>query len=407
MRGRQLASDMSKTLKILHIGNGSAFKIRAIVDAFVERGHEVHMVPTTPVAEQWPGVTWHYLSTPSVPRFATTPARFLQIRRLARQLRPDVVHAHNAWGPGWYGAFTGIHPLVIHAYGGDLLPEHFTTKPALQRRLTSWACQTADRVIVTGHHMIDASKGLGFSRDRLMLLPRGVDLARYRPGLDTTALRQSLGLGKASPVILSPRYQVDEALYKLDVVIDAFVLFRRRFPDAVCLQLFDPQREPGRSRLALAAAERGLGASYRLVPAVDNATMPLFYNLADAVVSVPSTDGFPVTVLEASACGAALVVSRLPYCAEWFVDGENGLLVPVGDAKAVADALGTACSDPELARRMGAAGRRLVAERADYKRCMDALELEYRSLIATTRANQDHLPAPESLSTCASVQRKP
>jgi glycosyltransferase involved in cell wall biosynthesis len=326
------------------------------------------------------------------------PARMLQVRRLAQRLRPDVVHAHNAWGPGWYGAGTGIHPLVIHAYGGDLLPYHYTMKPALERRLTSWACQTADRVIVTGSHMIAAAGGLGFSRDRLMHLPRGVDLTRYRPGLDATGLRRSLGLEGASPIILSPRYQVDEALYKLDVVIDAFVAVRQRFPAAVCLQLFDRKREDGRAQLAAAAAARGLGSSYRLVPIVDNVSMPLFYNLADAVVSVPETDGFPVTVLEASACGAALVVSRLPYCDEWFADGENGLVVPVGDASALADALVTACADPELRHRMGAAGRRLVAARADYRQCMETLEREYWSLVAKTRRGSRHLREPESLS---------
>jgi hypothetical protein len=51
--------------------------------------------------------------------------------------------------------------------------------------------------------------------------------------------------------------------------------------------------------------------------------------MADAVASVPSTDGFPVTVLEASACSAALVVSDLPYCKEWFVDGGMVLDFPV------------------------------------------------------------------------------
>ncbi len=373
---------MSRTLRILHIGNGRAVKIKAIVDAFLKRRHEVHMVPIPPIEDGWEGVTWHYLPTPPVPGQVTVPARLFQVRRLARRLRPDVVHAHNAWGPGWYGAFTGLHPLLIHAYGGDLLPEQYVGRPALQRRLTSWACRTADRVIVTGRHMIDASAGLRFPRERLMLLPRGVDLERYRSGLDTQGLRQSLGLGGAGPVILSPRYQVDEALYNLDTVIDAFVAVRQQFRDAVCVQLFDPQREAGRFRLAHAAAERGLGASYRLVPAVDNATMPLFYNLADAVASVPSTDGFPVTVLEASACGAALVVSRLPYCREWFADGKNGLLVPVRDAKALADALVMLCRDADLRRRMGAAGRQLVEERADYRRCMDVLEIEYRNLLA-------------------------
>lgn len=376
---------MSRTLRILHIGNGRAFKIKAIVDAFLKRRHEVHMVPIPPIEEGWEGVTWHYLPTPPVPGQAKVPARLLQVRGLARRLRPDVVHAHNAWGPGWYSAVTGLHPLVIHAYGGDLLPEQYAGRPVLQRWLTSWACRIADRVIVTGRHMIEASAGLGIPRERLTLLPRGVDLERYRPGIDTAGLRRRLGLEGAAPVILSPRYQVDEALYNLDTVIDACAAVRVRLPGAVCLQLYDPGREEGRSRLKKVAAERGLGEGYRLVPVVDNTMMPLFYNLADAVVSVPSSDGFPVTVLEASACGAPLVVSSLPYCGEWFVDGENGLLVPVRDATALAEALVAVCIDGDLRGRLGAAGRRLVEERADYRRCMDALEAVYRELLRETR----------------------
>jgi glycosyltransferase involved in cell wall biosynthesis len=376
---------MRRPLRILHIGNGTAFKIKAIVDACLERGHDVHMVPIPPIADGWPGVTWHQLPTPRVPARAMVLARMLQIRRLARRLQPDIVHAHNAWGPGWYGAFSGVRPLVIQAYGGDLLPERYSSRPLIERRLTSWTCRAAARVIVTGHHMIDASAGLDFPRERLMLLPRGVDLERYRPGLDTRELRQQLGIGDRTPVIFSPRYQVHESLYNLDVVIEAFAQVRAEFPDAVCLQMYEPKREDARARLQKAAVDRGLGDSYRMVPAVDNKTMPLFYNLAAAVVSVPSTDGFPVTVLEASACEAPLVVSDLPYCAEWFVPGENGLIVPVRNATALADGVTTLCRNPELGRRLGAAGRRLVAERADYRRCMDRLDSEYWSLVMNAR----------------------
>jgi L-malate glycosyltransferase len=372
---------VSKRLRVLHVGNGRAFKIKAIVDSLLWRGHEVHMIPIPPVEGGWTGVTWHCPPNLSLPDQAKVPARMLQVRRLARRIQPDVVHAHNAWGPGWYGAFIGIHPLVIHAYGGDLLPEQYRGRPALQRVLTSWACKTADRVIVTGRHMIAASTELNIPRQNLMLLPRGVDLEHFRPGLDTADFRKKLRLEEATPVILSPRYQVNEPLYNLETVIDAFAGVKEAFRGAVCLQLYDPAGEEGKEKLEQKAVERGLGKSYRLVPMVDNGIMPLLYNLADMVVSVPSSDGFPVTVLEASACGVPLVVSRLPYCSEWFEDGDNGLLVPVGETRALVNALLTLARDHELRRRIGIAGRRLVEERADYRRCMDALEIEYRDLL--------------------------
>lgn len=373
---------MTAKLRILHIGNGKAFKIKAVVDAFVQRGHDMHMVAIPPGDGQWDGVQWHRLADPPVPGQAKVAARMLQVRRLARRLKPDVVHAHNAWGPGWYGASTGLHPFVVHAYGSDVLPEQYAGRPALQRALTSWTCRTADRMVVTGRHMIDAATQLGVPRDRVLLLPRGVDLERYRPGLDTTGLRERLRIDARAPVVLSPRYQVDESLYNLDVVIEAFKRVRDGLPGAVCVQLYDPVREHGRSRLETLAAERGLGESYRLVPGVDNRDMPLFYNMADVVVSVPSSDGFPVTVLEASACAAPLVVSELPYCAEWFENGVNGIVVPVGDAAAVADAVSALLREPERRRQIGAAGRALVEERASYQKCMGELERVYRELIA-------------------------
>ena len=380
---------MKDKLRILHVGNPNAFKIKAIVDAFVQRGHDVHMVPIPAGAGNWDGVTWHSLPEPPVPGHAKVIARLLQVRSFARRLRPDVVHAHNAWGPGWYGAFAGIHPLVIHAYGGDLLPEQYAGRPAIQRELTAWSCRNADRLIVTGRHMLAAAAQFGVRAERLLLLPRGVDLEVYRPGLDTAGLRQRLKLDGARPVILSPRYQVDETLYNFDTLIDAFATVLSKFPSAVCLQLYDPLREHGRAQLEELAAARGLGAAYRLVPAVDNGGMPLFYNLADVVVSVPSSDGFPVTVLEASACAAALVVSDLPYCAEWFQNGSNGVVVPARDSPALAQAVIELCTDADRRRRMGAAGRGLVEARADYRRCMDELETVYRELLAGAPRRKD------------------
>jgi glycosyltransferase involved in cell wall biosynthesis len=228
--------------------------------------------------------------------------------------------------------------------------------------------------------MIEAARALGIPRDRFVLLARGVDIESYRPNRDTAELRARLGLARATPVILSPRYQVDEPLYNLDIVLEAFVALKARFPDVVCVQLYDPARERGRSTLEQLAASRGVADSYRLVPMAGNDAMPLFYNLAEVFVSVPSSDGFPVTVLEASACAAPLAVSDLPYCKEWFVHGENGLLVPPRDAKALEDAIAVLCGSPDLRRRFGMAGRRLVEERADYQRCMDTLEALYFQL---------------------------
>src|SRR5690606_2110069 len=140
-----------------------------------------------------------------------------------------------------------------------------------------------------------------------------------------------------------------------------FERVRRRFPSAACLQMYGRQHETGAKRLKAAAEEHGLGDSYRLIPAVEAEKMALFYNLADVAVSVPSSDGFPVTVLEASACECPIVVAELPYCDEWFSNRQNGFVVPQRDAAALAETIVELASDEALRARIGAAGRARVA----------------------------------------------
>jgi glycosyltransferase involved in cell wall biosynthesis len=64
-----------------------------------------------------------------------------------------------------------------------------------------------------------------------------------------------------------------------------------------------------------------------VVGSIPHAEMPLWQNLAEAVVMVPRSDGMPNSLLEAMACGAVPVLNRLPQYAELIRHGENGLFV--------------------------------------------------------------------------------
>jgi glycosyltransferase involved in cell wall biosynthesis len=79
------------------------------------------------------------------------------------------------------------------------------------------------------------------------------------------------------------------------------------------------------------------------------------------IVCLPSyREGLPKVLIEAASCGRPIVTTDAPGCREIVHHGENGLLVPVRDAKALADAIRTLLDDPDLRSRMGQAGRELV-----------------------------------------------
>jgi glycosyltransferase involved in cell wall biosynthesis len=92
-------------------------------------------------------------------------------------------------------------------------------------------------------------------------------------------------------------------------------------------------------------------------------------------------EGLPLSLLEAAACGRAMVATDVPGCREVVVDGETGLLVPVDDADALADAIQRLLDDPQLRARCAAAARQRAVERFSADRVGSEIVALYRRLL--------------------------
>jgi glycosyltransferase involved in cell wall biosynthesis len=111
------------------------------------------------------------------------------------------------------------------------------------------------------------------------------------------------------------------------------------------------------------------------------------------VASDGDREGTPVGVLEAGAAGVPVVATRHEGISEAVVDGETGLLVDEGDVERMGDALVELMSDPERARRLGAAGRRRVESFYSTDRSIEGLwAILQRSMNGTIDRNPDVHP---------------
>ncbi len=295
------------------------------------------------------------------------------VRQLVRQIRPDVLHAHQVASAGWLGAAAGYHPLLVTSWGSDLLVG--ARRSRVQRLLARWVLARADYVTCVSGQLVEAAQALGAATQRVELTPWGVDTRLFHPG--TTGHDRP-------PLVLSIRGI--KAIYNPLVIAHTIPMVLARRPDA-------------RFVIRTYSLDAGLLAEFQRIVAAAGATdaveyvggLPNDHAIADlyrqaaVVVSVPSSDGTPQSVLEAMACGAAPVVSDLPSLRDWLRPDVEGLFVPVGDSAALAEAILRLLDDDALRRSMQAAAVGLVQERADSRLWMQRYERIYQQLATGQR----------------------
>jgi glycosyltransferase involved in cell wall biosynthesis len=135
---------------------------------------------------------------------------------------------------------------------------------------------------------------------------------------------------------------------------------------------------PDRAALEDLARAFRLGGRVRFLGHRDD--VPRLLAAADLLVLPSRYEGLPNVVLEAMQFGKPVVATAAPGTTEVVVDGETGLLVPVGRPPALAQAIRTVIDDPELARRLGEAGRARIEATFRADQMVDRFAALYESL---------------------------
>ncbi|HEX8173580.1 MAG TPA: glycosyltransferase family 4 protein [Pyrinomonadaceae bacterium] len=361
--------------------------------ALSERGHDVHFLfPLRHEVsfEQLPeGVRLHRFDWRIRLRGTGTFAMALELRRKLRQIAPDIFHIHSVFAVSdwrlfpWVLSLTTFHPLVLTAWGGDLLntPQVSKAGSVFVKR----ALRAADLITADSQSLLDAAQRLGASREKLHEIQFGVDTEMLRPEVDTSAVRARLSLG-GGPVIYSPRAFMP--IYnQMSIVEAAHIVLQTR---ADCRFIFKIRSDHHSAEVEEHVRERihelGIEAAVRIIHDLPYAELPALYALADIIVSVPDFDGTPRSVLEAMACGAFPVVSDVAALREWITDDENGLFVSAVEPEQIARAVLKALTSGEMLERAKIKNREIVENRASSKYWVARMEDLYNSLARNRNA---------------------
>jgi glycosyltransferase involved in cell wall biosynthesis len=313
-----------------------------------------------------------------------------QIIKLAFQERPDVVHTHTAKAGtlGRIAAFvfnatrsSSRRCIVVHTFHGHVLHGYFGPVVNTIVRLIEYllAKLTTRIVTISQRQYLEITDRLRIApASRTVVIPLGLNLDQlFRVGGSSPNDRQSLGIAPEDIVVGYVGRMVP--IKDLETLIRGFGEALRGYPGLwLMLTGGGPLRE------SLRQLSRECHLSNRVLFRDWTDDLPRLYGTIDICALSSLNEGTPVAAIEAMAAGKPVVSTAVGGVPDVVQHGVTGLLVPPRDTTALAAAIAQLCSEPELRRRMGGAGRRCAAEYTSERLVRDVERL-YIAALAQTR----------------------
>lgn len=315
-----------------------------------------------------------------------------RLEQLARELRPDVLHAHspvlNAIPAIRVGRRLGI-PVVyeVRAFWEDAAVDHGTTAEGslryrATRALESWAFKRVGHVFTICEGLRRDIVARGIPEQKVTVIPNAVDVQGFQlSGEPDSVLKRKLGLdGKTVLGFVGSFY----AYEGLDLLLEAFARLQAQRQD---LRVLLVGGGPQEANLKAQAEHLRIADKVVFAGRVPHAEVSRYYDLIDLLVyprhSMRLTELVtPLKPLEAMAQGRIFMASDVGGHKELIRDGETGRLFAAGKVDSLVTTVGEMLDHREQWPAMRAAGRRFVEQVRNWKNSVANYDSIYRRLVA-------------------------
>jgi glycosyltransferase involved in cell wall biosynthesis len=354
-------------VRIVYLADAPYVHTRRWVEHFVRLGHEAHVISFRPA--EIDGATVHHVDGLEAIGKARYVVHARRVRALVRELEPDLLHALHLTSYGFLAGLSGVQPSIVSVWGTDVLEAPALTP--MHRWITQHALSRAGAITATGLRLAEATLPYAPAGKGVAVIPYGVELDRFTPNERPERARVTI----AATSRLSPEKGLPHLLRAVSMLRDR----------DVDVDLVLAGEGPSRGQVEGLVRDLRLDDRVRLLGDVAHDAVPGVLQDAD-IFALPSTwEGFGVSAVEASAMRLPVVASDVHGIPDVVVDGGTGLLVPPGNAAALAAAIERLARDGALRGRMGDAGRAFVE--ANYRWADNAALMErlYAEMTAGAR----------------------
>jgi glycosyltransferase involved in cell wall biosynthesis len=297
------------------------------------------------------GITCHPLAIRNAVDFAAG----MRLRAMLSRGRYDIVHFHTSRAHSMAPMVRGCARAAVVTRRMDYPPNRIFA-PYLYNR-------AVDAVAAISRPVADALIESGVAREHVTIVPSGVDCERFRPptAAEREHARARLAIAPGELAIAPGELAIGtvgmlEERKGHRYLLEAIASLSDSHPQLRCLIAGAGSMK---DQLERHAAELGISARVAMLGMVADSRAVL--DALDVFVFPSLKEGLGVAMLEAMACGLAVVASRAGGIADAVEDVRSGVLVPPGDSAAIAAAIARLADDPGLRSTLGAAARERVA----------------------------------------------
>jgi L-malate glycosyltransferase len=300
-------------------------------------------------------------------RWGDIPKLVLSLRKVIREIKPDLIHAGPIQTCAFIAVLSGFRPMLTKSWGYDLVKDadsskwmQWVTRYTLKRSafFTSDANVTRDKAVA-----------FGMNPENIVVFPWGVNIERFAPKTSKRSNVQTLTLFCS---------RTWEPIYGVDVLAKAFVKVASVNPDVNLIVLGGGSQGANIRQILM---NGGVMERVHFGGQVGQRDLPRWYHMADIYISPSHVDGSSVTLMEALASGLPCLVSDIAGNKEWVEDGVNGWLFRDGDVDDLAEKILFAIKSRRSFKKIGEAARKTAEEKADWSKNFGKLLDAYERIL--------------------------
>lgn len=292
----------------------------------------------------------------------------------------DIIHTHipTPWSADWSAFYSNSKkkPLVV-TYHNDIIGQGLASLVARIYNSVglNYVLKTAAKIIITQPGYLQSSSHLAKYRDKIEVIPNGVDVEKFQP-------KQASGNEDKSTIFFLSVLDEFHKYKGLDYLLEALKIVKNNVPDVKLIVggkgvLLDHHQEM--------AASLGLKDNVEFAGFIPDEEIADYYSQASVFVlpSISSLqEGFGIVALEALACQTPVVTTDIVGVAQDLKQIKGGIVIPPRDTHKLADAITQILSDAEMQKEMGQRGRKLVQEKYTWKGVASSMEKVYKEILA-------------------------